>query len=124
MARCLGGQRSYTTLMRRKLRSYLRARRKGSGLTQDEVAFLLSGRAGSNVSRYEHGDRRPNILTAFGYQVTFGVSAHELLDGLFAEVEQNVMKRADQLLRRLGREKESPRQKRKLLFLHKLTSRR
>jgi len=88
-------------LMQRKLPNYLRTYRKRAGLTQGEVAFLLDGLSGAKVSRDERRTRRPNLRTAFGYQVIFGAAAHELLAGLFAEVEQNVIRRASLLSSRL-----------------------
>jgi len=88
--------------MQRKLPNYLRTYRKRAGLTQGEVAFLLSGLSGAKVSRDERRRRRPSLQTAFGYQVIFGAAAHELLAGLFAEVEQNVIRQASLLAKRLG----------------------
>jgi transcriptional regulator with XRE-family HTH domain len=110
--------------MRQNHRSYLRMCRRRSGLTQDELAFLLSGRDASAVSRYERGRRRPGISIAFGYEAIFGISARNLLEGLFAEVEQNVLEQASRLIRRVESEPDGARKRRKLAFLAQLLGRR
>ena len=81
--------------------SYLRTHRKRGGLTQDEMAFLLGCQSGTKISRFERLARRPNLKTALACQVIFGVPAHELFPGVFAEVEKTVAERARLLLEQL-----------------------
>jgi transcriptional regulator with XRE-family HTH domain len=81
--------------------SYLRTHRKRGWLTQDEMAFLLGCQSGTKISRFERLARRPNLKTAFACQVVFGVPAHELFPGTFAEVEKSVAERARVLSERL-----------------------
>src|SRR5690348_10671664 len=109
--------------MPQKLPSYLRTCRKRSGLTQDELAFLLGCRSGAKVSRYERLSRRPNLETAFACQAIFGVSAHELLPGIFAGVEQELMRRSRLLSQRLSTAPAGPRAHRKLKLLGDIGSR-
>jgi transcriptional regulator with XRE-family HTH domain len=80
--------------------SYLRTHRKRGGLTQDEMAFLLGCRSGTKISRFERLARRPNLKTALACQVVFGVPAHQIFPGVFAEVEKIVAERARLLLDR------------------------
>ena len=55
--------------MSHKLQNYLRTYRKRSGLSQDEVAFLLGCQTGAKVSRYEPFARKPSLETLFAYEV-------------------------------------------------------
>lgn len=101
----------------------LRLRRIVSGLTEAEVAYLLSGDADGRMSRYVHRARGPSLTTAFGFQVLFGAAAHELLPEFFAEVEQAIIQRADLLSKRLAAQQPSAKQRRKLRTLERLMSR-
>ena len=90
-------------MSRTKLDNYLRAYRKRSGLSQDEVAYLLGSQTGSKVSRYEH-DRRPSLDTALGYEVIFrlfDIPARDLFAGRYQEVERSIRKRAARLQERI-----------------------
>jgi transcriptional regulator with XRE-family HTH domain len=88
-----------------KIMSYLRTHRKRGGLTQDEMAFLLGCQSGTKISRFERLARRPNLRTALACQVIFGIPAHELFPGMFAEVEKTVSDRARLLSDRLRAER-------------------
>jgi transcriptional regulator with XRE-family HTH domain len=109
--------------MSHKLTTYLRTHRKRSGLTQDELAFLLGYRNGDQVSRFEWQSRKLNVETAFGFQAVFGVPAHELLPGSFAEVEHNIIERANLLSRRLRLSADTSRTRQKLRFLAAVVAR-
>jgi transcriptional regulator with XRE-family HTH domain len=84
-----------------RITSYLRTHRKRGGLTQDEMAFLLGCHSGTKISRFEHLARHPNLETALACQVVFGVPAHEIFPGVYAEVEKIVAARARLLSARL-----------------------
>ena len=84
-----------------RIKSYLRTYRKRGGLTQDEMAFLLGYQSGTKISRFERLARQPNLETALACQVVFGIPAHKLFPGVFAEVEKIVTERARQLSSRL-----------------------
>ena len=103
--------------MSHKLPTYLRACRKRSGLTQDELAFLLGYRNGDQVSRFEWQSRKLNAETAFSLQALFDVPAHELLPGSYAEVEHNIIERANLLSRRLRLSANTVKTRQKLRFL-------
>lgn len=86
----------------RKLKNYLRRYRKSSGLSQEDLAFLLGCRDGSKVSRYEHFSRQPSLRTALACEAIFGVGTHELFAGLFDEVRYRSSVRAELLVKTLG----------------------
>ena len=87
---------------RTKLDNYLRAYRKRSGLSQDEVAYLLGANAGTMVSRYERGGRLPSLDTALACDFIFGASTRVLFAGRQQKVERLVRRRVARLQERLG----------------------
>ncbi len=89
--------------MSHKLENYLRTYRKRSGLSQDEVAFLLGCKGGTKVSRYESFKRKPNPETIFAYEVMFGAPARELFAGAYQKVEKKIHHRAQLLARKVSR---------------------
>jgi transcriptional regulator with XRE-family HTH domain len=108
--------------MSAKLQNYLRTYRKRSGLSQDEVAFLLGCQTGTKVSRYERSGRRPNIETLFAYEVMFGAPARELFAGVYQKVEKRILNRTQLLTRKLSRATPTPMAARKLQILKAITS--
>jgi transcriptional regulator with XRE-family HTH domain len=85
----------------RRLENYLRTNRKHSGLTQQEVAFLLGCENGGQVSRYEKRHRLPPLETALACEKIFGVPVAELFAGLGQEVDKDIEKRRLELKARL-----------------------
>ena len=102
--------------MRRARGLYLRKR---SGLTQEEVAFLLGCQTGAQLSRYENVAREPSLATAFACQAIYRVPAHELFPGVYTVVESQVKRRAFVLGAKLPNE-QSRLVERKSSFLHDL----
>lgn len=99
---------------RLKLDNYLRMYRKRSGLSQEELAYLLGTRDLANVSRYERTSRQPSLETALAYEAVFGVPPSELFAGRFAKVDRAVTKRARLLAHRLSTGRQAGRLSRKL----------
>ena len=81
----------------------MRIHRKRWALSQRELAHLLGGLSATSVGRIELGRRVPSLPVALGYQVIFGTPAAELVPGLYAVVEDDVMRRAAKLSLRLER---------------------
>ena len=108
--------------MSSKLENYLRTYRKRSGLSQDEVAFLLGGQSGTKVSRYERYARKPNLETLFAYELVFGAPARELFAGVYQKVEKTMLSRAQLLTRKLNRATPNSLATRKLNILKAITS--
>ena len=105
-----------------KLQNYLRMHRKRTGLSQDEVAFLLGCQTGANVSRYERFARQPNLETAFACEVIFGIPARELFAGVYQKVEETIHQRAQVLVEKLNAAKPDRTTCQKLENLKRITS--
>jgi transcriptional regulator with XRE-family HTH domain len=89
----------------RRLPNYLRTFRKRTGLSQEEVAFLLGCQSGNKASRYERRTRRPNLETILAYELVFGAPARELFAGIFDDVAEATLKRAHALAGKLKESK-------------------
>jgi transcriptional regulator with XRE-family HTH domain len=83
----------FPSVATRKLQNYLRMHRKRSGLSQEEIAFLLSCYSGATVSRYEHFGQTPSLEIALAYAVIFQVPIHELFAGMFDDVGEQTAHR-------------------------------
>lgn len=79
--------------------------RKRSGFTQEESAFLLGYKKHSGVSRYELGDRIPDLKTVFAYQFLLGKRPEELFPGLHAQAQAEVGERARQLTQEISEDR-------------------
>ena len=108
--------------MSHKLQNYLRTYRKRSGLSQDEVAFLLGCQKGTKVFRYERFVRKPSLETLFAYEVVFGAPVRELFAGAYQKVEKRISNRAQLLTRKLNRATPDRMATRKLEILQAITS--
>lgn len=84
-----------------RLENYLRSYRKESGLSQDEVAFMLGCENGTQVSRYEKRRRLPPLETALACEAIFGVPVAELFVGMRQSVGKDIAKRRLELRSRL-----------------------
>ena len=104
------------------LDNYLLACRKGAGLSQDEVAFLLGGRSGTKVARYERRIRVPLLDTALAYEAVFRTPVRGLFAGRSRHVERKVGRRAKVLLRKVERGKYDRLTGRKLEMLRAIAS--
>lgn len=104
------------------LESYLKAYRRKSALSQDEVAFLLGTVSGTRVSRYERRARRPLLETAFAYEVIFRTPVKELFAGIYQKVETETIARAQLLSERLAEATPKSLMSRKQVTLQLLTS--
>jgi transcriptional regulator with XRE-family HTH domain len=105
-----------------KLENYLRTYRKKSGLSQEEVAFLLDCKNATKVSRYERFARKPSLETLFAYEVVFGAPARELFAGAYQKVEKRISNRAQLLARKVSRATPDKMAPRKLQILKAITS--
>lgn len=76
--------------------------RMGTGLTQDEVAFLLGSGDGTAVSHYESFRRLPTLRTALAYMAIHRSRVEELFPGEYYEVVALVLDRARRLREALG----------------------
>jgi DNA-binding XRE family transcriptional regulator len=75
--------------------------RRRSGLSQDEVAFLLGAMYGTTVSRHEHDWRTPTLAAALAYELIFGTPARHLYPKEFERIEKIVQSRARKMMARM-----------------------
>jgi transcriptional regulator with XRE-family HTH domain len=107
--------------MSHKLPNYLRTCRKAASLTQAEVAYLLGGRTGAKVSRYERFRQQPQLETVFAYEAIFRIPARELFAGVYQQIERKTRRRVRALSRRVSRVSPDPALRRKTEFLREVS---
>jgi transcriptional regulator with XRE-family HTH domain len=83
--------------MASKLPNYLKTFRKRSGLSQEEVAFLLGTLNGEKVCRHERFAREPSLRSALAYMIIFQSQGSELFAGIHEEVRLQLLERARKL---------------------------
>ena len=108
--------------MSHKLQNYLRTYRRRTGLSQDEVAFLLGCGSGTKVSRYEHFARQPNLQTILAYETVFRAPARDLFAGAYQKVERQTARRARLLVQKLVTTKPSRMEAQKLAALKSIAA--
>lgn len=84
-------------MARRPLRNYLRTHRKSWALSQKQLAGLLGFRFPTPLGKYERDQRLPSLRVAIACEVVFGIPVSVLFEGIRAEVEEDVMRRANML---------------------------
>src|SRR5436190_3638342 len=102
--------------------NHLKRHRRRLAFSQDEIAFLLGGRCGSKMSRYECFVRCPKLVTALAYEIIFGISVRELFMGTYEETKSNLVVRAKVLRHRLKGMRSSCATRRKLASLEAIIS--
>src|SRR5260221_11440325 len=105
------------------LTTYLKMYRKRTGLTHEEVAFLLGSMSGTSVSRHELAQRLPILKTALRYEPIFGPAVRDLYEGLFLETKEMVRRRARGLCASLERRKKTPYGIREIRYLSTIVRR-
>lgn len=108
--------------MARHLDNYLRTYRKRTGLTQQEVAFLLGSEDRAAVSRYERVVRQPSLPMLCGYEVILGTPARELFRGTYEKVGNEIARRAKLLAGRISSDTADRFMQRKLDSLKRISS--
>jgi transcriptional regulator with XRE-family HTH domain len=78
------------------LPTYLVPLRKRTGLSQIDIATLLAISA-SALCRYESRSRRPNVELVVAAEAIFGHPAKEIFPAFYAEIERDVVVRAQKL---------------------------
>lgn len=82
--------------------NYVRTFRQRHALTEDELAFLISQRSHTAVSRIEVGRRVPNLEGALALQVLFRQQPRRMFPGLYEDVRDDVMRRGKTLIDELA----------------------
>lgn len=102
--------------MTHKLQNYLRTYRKRTGLSQEEVSYLLGCNARVKANRHERSARIPSLDAILAYEAVYGASAGELFAGVYQKVEHDTKRRARTLAQRLAKKEPTP------MIQHKLAS--
>lgn len=84
-----------------KLPNYLLSHRKKTGLSQDELAWLMGCETGAKIWRYEHCVFKPQLEAVLAYEILFRVPARELFGGIFEAVHEITLRRVQTLIKRL-----------------------
>ena len=100
--------------------TYLKTFRLRSGLTHDDLAFLLGCMDGTAVGLHENGRRIPVLRSILAYELVLGASARELFEGVFAQVRSDVINRARGLCSSLRRKPKSRERDQRIAFLSSL----
>jgi len=79
----------------------IRVKRREAALSERELAGLL-GISEARLCRLENHAERTRLKIAFGLQIVFDVDPRELFPCIYAEVEDEVMRRAARLDQALG----------------------
>jgi hypothetical protein len=103
------------------LRTYLRTYRLRTGLSHDDLAFLLgSSIHGSSVGKHERGHRLPMLRNVIAHEIVLGASLHELYEGTYEEVRLEVLRRVRALHGLIERKRRGPHRVLKLTTLRAL----
>jgi DNA-binding XRE family transcriptional regulator len=107
-------------MSRKPLLTYLRTYRRRTGLSQEEIAFLLGGFTGATVSRHETATRMPVLQNALMYELVFAVPVKDLYFGIYQAARSTVLSRANSLRNSLVRQSRSTLRDRKIAALDEL----
>jgi DNA-binding XRE family transcriptional regulator len=96
--------------------NYVRTFRQRHCFTEDELAYLVSHRSHTRISRIEIGRAVPNLTVGLALQVLFRQEPKQMFPGLYESIEDEVMRRAASFLEDLeGHNDRRSRAKRDLL---------
>lgn len=91
-----------------KLPNYIRSHRKCCGLSQNDVAFILSSGDGAKISRYEHFKQQPNLETALALEILFRTPTRTLFRGASERIERRLIRQIQKLSRKLEQRDPDP----------------
>lgn len=84
-----------------KQNNYLKSIRKKSPLVQSDVAFLVGISGKSSISRFEKGQKAPNMLCLISYRLLFDCPIELLYEPLFVGTKAIFINRVRQLIIKL-----------------------
>lgn len=103
-----------------RLPQYLRTHRKRTGLSQEEVAWLMGRKGDSCIYGHESSRRKPSLESVLAYEIIYGRPAKELFAGFFEAAQLVTRRRAAALIKRLEGHDDGPRTEIKLAVLRAL----
>ena len=86
-----------------RLPNYIRAHRKRTCLTQEDVAFLLGSKSSAHISRHERFKQVPDLETLLAYELLFQTPLRNLFSNTHQEVQRKLNHRIRLLIRKLVR---------------------
>jgi len=105
--------------------NYLRTHRRRSGLSQDELVFLLSGYGKAKVARYERDLRVPSLENLMAYELIFRQNLAGLFPGVVKRLIPTIKQRACKLKKKLvSLKNQSASNRQKIEFLNPLCDER
>jgi transcriptional regulator with XRE-family HTH domain len=84
--------------------NFLRVYRKRSPLTQRDIAFLLQLPDHCNISRYESGQREPDIEVLLTYRHVFDTSLESFYRHQSELIRPDLVKRIQELIEEVNKE--------------------
>ena len=102
---------------------YLRALRRRSALSQEDVAFLLGAFTGTRVSRHETGASTPPLEVVLAYEVIFGTAVADIYEDELGRIAKCIRKRAQTLHESLAHRRKDPLRNEKRAVLEKIIQR-
>lgn len=105
------------------LKTYLRTYRKKSGLSQEDLAYLMGWVTATGISRHENGRRLPTLAVALHYEIILGESVSNIYQGLSRSAETLILRRAEGLLAKLRKAPRSPRNLQRIKHLEGIIKR-
>ena len=102
---------------------YLRALRRRSAFSQEDVAFLLGAFTGTRVSRHETGACAPPLEVALAYEVIFDVAIADVYEDDRVRIATSIRKRAQTLHESLAHRLHDPLRNEKRTALKRIISR-
>ena len=102
---------------------YLRALRRRSAFSQEDVAFLLGAFTGTRVSRHETGACAPPLDVALAYEVIFEVAIADMYEDDLRRVSAEVGKQARTLHESLAHRLRDPLRQEKRTALERIIKR-
>jgi len=101
----------------------LRAHRRKSGLTQEDLGLVVGYDHKGEIARHERSRTVPSLLTALAYAAVFQVPVSAIFIGIHtsvtSNVEANLRKLKEELERPSGGEYQSPLRQQKLEWLNR-----
>lgn len=84
--------------------NYIKAYRRRTNLTQQELAFLLGYADNSHVSRVEQGKQEPSLSDTITCELLFNLAACRLFPDVYTSISNKLLQRLDLLQQHLNGE--------------------
>lgn len=103
--------------------NFLRIVRKRTHLTQVDVASILKISDFANVSRWEQGQKTPNVEMLLGYHLLFGIPVESLFDRQKHEMKRLIIPRVRERIAYLRTVNDDPKVGGRIAYLEEVLGR-